>query len=116
MFLASPQSITPFHLDHEQNFLCHIRGPKTFYVWDHRDRDVEDADPHRLSLLDVDDGLRLVLDEWIAMPVDQEHVGRQVLRRVLAVDGAGDEAARRVVVARDSRHGFDRGTAQGAED
>jgi hypothetical protein len=37
-FLASPGSITPFHLDHEQNFLCHIRGPKTFYVWDHRDR------------------------------------------------------------------------------
>jgi hypothetical protein len=39
-FLASPRSVTPFHLDHEQNFLCHIRGPKTFYVWDHRDRDV----------------------------------------------------------------------------
>ncbi len=39
-FLASPGSITPFHLDHEQNFLCHIRGPKTFYVWDHRDRSV----------------------------------------------------------------------------
>ncbi|TMQ11498.1 MAG: hypothetical protein E6J91_22815 [Deltaproteobacteria bacterium] len=38
MFLASPSSVTPFHLDHEQNFLCHIRGPKTFYVWDHRDR------------------------------------------------------------------------------
>jgi hypothetical protein len=39
-FLASPGSVTPFHLDHEQNFLCHIRGPKTFYVWDHRDRTV----------------------------------------------------------------------------
>jgi Cupin-like domain len=39
-FLASPRSVTPFHLDHEQNFLCHIRGPKTFYVWDHRDRSV----------------------------------------------------------------------------
>jgi len=39
-FLASPGSTTPFHLDHEQNFLCHIRGEKTFYVWDHRDRDV----------------------------------------------------------------------------
>jgi hypothetical protein len=38
MFLASPGSVTPFHLDHEQNFLCHIRGPKTFYVWDHSDR------------------------------------------------------------------------------
>lgn len=39
-FLASPGSITPFHLDHEQNFLCHIRGAKTFHVWDHRDRSV----------------------------------------------------------------------------
>jgi Cupin-like domain len=39
-FLASPGSVTPFHLDHEQNFLCHIRGAKTFHVWDHRDRSV----------------------------------------------------------------------------
>jgi len=39
-FLASPRSVTPFHLDHEQNFLCHLRGPKTFYVWDHHDRNV----------------------------------------------------------------------------
>jgi Cupin-like domain len=39
-FLASPGSVTPFHLDHEQNFLCHIRGSKRFYVWDHRDRSV----------------------------------------------------------------------------
>jgi Cupin-like domain len=39
-FLASPKSTTPFHLDHDQNFLCHIRGPKTFYVWDQRDRSV----------------------------------------------------------------------------
>src|ERR1700755_499836 len=39
-FLASPGSVTPFHLDHEQNFLCHIRGAKTFQVWDHRDRSV----------------------------------------------------------------------------
>src|SRR5262249_38435592 len=37
---ASPRSVTPFHLDHEQNFLCHIRGPKTFFVWNHRDRSV----------------------------------------------------------------------------
>jgi len=39
-FLASPRSVTPFHLDHEQNFLCHLRGAKTFYVWDHDDRSV----------------------------------------------------------------------------
>jgi hypothetical protein len=39
-FLASPRSVTPFHLDHEQNFVCHLRGAKTFYLWDHRDRSV----------------------------------------------------------------------------
>jgi len=37
-FLASAGSVTPYHLDHEQNFLCHIRGPKTLHVWDGRDR------------------------------------------------------------------------------
>src|SRR5581483_8597841 len=39
-FLASPRSVTPFHLDHEQNFLCHIRGKKTLWVWDPLDREV----------------------------------------------------------------------------
>ena len=39
-FLASPGSTTPFHLDHEQNFLCHLQGAKTLYVWDHRDRSI----------------------------------------------------------------------------
>jgi hypothetical protein len=37
-FLASAGSVTPFHLDHEQNFLCHIRGPKTLHVWDGHNR------------------------------------------------------------------------------
>lgn len=37
-FLASAASVTPFHLDHEQNFLCHLRGPKTLHVWDGRNR------------------------------------------------------------------------------
>ena len=36
-FLASPASVTPFHMDHEQNVLCHLRGPKTIHVWDGRD-------------------------------------------------------------------------------
>jgi hypothetical protein len=39
-FLASPASVTPFHLDHEQNFLCHIRGKKTLWVWSQLDREV----------------------------------------------------------------------------
>jgi hypothetical protein len=40
VFLSSPGSITPFHLDHEQNFLCQIRGSKVLRVWDPRDRSV----------------------------------------------------------------------------
>ncbi len=39
-FLASPGSVTPYHLDHEQNFLCHVAGAKRLFVWDHRDRSV----------------------------------------------------------------------------
>jgi hypothetical protein len=39
-FLASADSVTPFHLDHEQNFLLHIRGPKTLHVWDGQDRSI----------------------------------------------------------------------------
>ncbi len=39
-FLASPGSVTPYHLDHEQNFLCHVAGPKRLFVWDHGDRSV----------------------------------------------------------------------------
>jgi hypothetical protein len=39
-FLASPGSVTPYHLDHEQNFLLHIHGPKTIHVWDGRDRGI----------------------------------------------------------------------------
>jgi hypothetical protein len=44
-FLASPGSVTPYHLDHEQNFLCHISGPKKLHTWDGRDRSIvpEDA-------------------------------------------------------------------------
>jgi hypothetical protein len=42
-FLASPHSVTPFHLDHDQNFLCHIRGPKRLWVWDPDDRVVVSA-------------------------------------------------------------------------
>jgi len=41
-FLASPGSVTPFHLDHEQNVLCHLRGAKTLLVWNHTDRGVVD--------------------------------------------------------------------------
>jgi hypothetical protein len=40
VYLASPESMTPFHVDQEETFLCHIRGPKTLWVWSHLDRSV----------------------------------------------------------------------------
>lgn len=38
VFLSSPGSITPFHIDPEQNFLLQIRGQKFITVFDAQDR------------------------------------------------------------------------------
>ncbi len=38
VFVASPGSLTPFHCDHEPNFICQVRGRKDLYVWDPDDR------------------------------------------------------------------------------
>jgi hypothetical protein len=38
IFIASPGSLTPFHCDHEPNFICQVRGRKDLYVWDPNDR------------------------------------------------------------------------------
>ncbi|KAB8174831.1 cupin [Lysobacter maris] len=48
IFISAPPSVTPFHIDRENNFWLQIRGRKTLNVWDHTDRvtvaarDVED--------------------------------------------------------------------------
>ena len=38
IFVASPGSLTPFHCEHEPNFICQVRGRKDLYVWDPDDR------------------------------------------------------------------------------
>lgn len=38
IFLSSPGSLTPFHLDPEHNFLLQISGTKTVNMWDRGDR------------------------------------------------------------------------------
>lgn len=38
IFISAPPSVTPFHIDRENNFWLQIRGRKTLSVWDHRDR------------------------------------------------------------------------------
>lgn len=39
VFISAPPSVTPFHIDRENNFWLQIRGHKTLSVWDHRDRE-----------------------------------------------------------------------------
>jgi hypothetical protein len=39
IFVSSPNAVTPFHIDHEHNFIMQIRGTKRLYVWDPFDRD-----------------------------------------------------------------------------
>lgn len=38
IFISSPGSVTPYHIDQEHNFLLQIRGQKTMHVWDPDDR------------------------------------------------------------------------------
>jgi hypothetical protein len=38
IFISSPGSVTPYHMDHETNFLAQIRGAKQMSVFDHTDR------------------------------------------------------------------------------
>jgi hypothetical protein len=40
IFVSSPGTITPFHMDHEHNFILQIRGKKRLYTWDPFDREV----------------------------------------------------------------------------
>jgi cupin superfamily protein len=40
IFISSPHSITPFHMDPEYNFLLQVRGKKQISIWDGRDRSV----------------------------------------------------------------------------
>ena len=40
IFISSPHSLTPYHLDHESNFLLQICGEKEVNLFDQRDRSV----------------------------------------------------------------------------
>ena len=43
IFISAPPSVTPFHIDRENNFWMQIRGRKTISVWDRMDRSVVSA-------------------------------------------------------------------------
>jgi hypothetical protein len=40
IFVSSPRTVTPFHMDKEHNFILQVRGRKTIYVWDPNDVEV----------------------------------------------------------------------------
>jgi len=40
IFLASPNAVTPYHIDHEATFLFQIHGDRTANIWDANDRSV----------------------------------------------------------------------------
>jgi hypothetical protein len=40
IFLASPNVVTPYHMDHETNFLFQVRGEKDVCLFDQNDREV----------------------------------------------------------------------------
>jgi len=40
IFVSSPNAVTPFHIDHEHNFIVQIQGKKRLYTWDPFDREV----------------------------------------------------------------------------
>lgn len=64
IFVSAPPSVTPFHMDRENNFWLQIRGRKTMNVWEPTDRqtvaahDVEDFIVNRnLAGVQLRDGL-----------------------------------------------------------
>lgn len=40
IFVSSPGSVTPFHIDNEHNFLLQVQGTKTIHIWPADDREV----------------------------------------------------------------------------
>jgi hypothetical protein len=43
-FISAPPSVTPFHIDRENNFWLNIKGRKVMSVWDHTDHSIVKAE------------------------------------------------------------------------
>src|ERR1700681_508756 len=50
LFVSSPHSTTPFHLDSEDNFFVHIHGEKFFTIFDNNDRSIVGDDEIERSM------------------------------------------------------------------
>ncbi|WFU79117.1 cupin-like domain-containing protein [Bradyrhizobium sp. CIAT3101] len=54
VFLSSPNIVTPYHIDHEANFLCQIAGEKDVWLFDPNDRELlPDAEIEHFYLGDL---------------------------------------------------------------
>jgi hypothetical protein len=50
LFVSSPNSTTPFHLDSEDNFFVHVHGEKFFTIFDNSDRSIVGDDEIERSM------------------------------------------------------------------
>jgi hypothetical protein len=69
VFVSSPNSTTPFHLDSEDNFFVHIHGEKVFTIYDNTDRSIVGDDEIERSMtkhrnLKFDDGFASLGQEF----------------------------------------------------
>lgn len=82
VFLSSPGSVTPYHMDPEHNFLLQLQGSKTMHVFDQRDRSIVSEEeiestyygPARHRNLEFRDELNSKADSVVLNPGDALHV------------------------------------------
>jgi len=77
VFISAPPSVTPFHIDRENNFWLQLHGRKTLSVWDHADRSIVPAEAvedfivtHSLRKVRFKDEFRPLSHEFNARPGD----------------------------------------------
>jgi len=77
VFISAPPSVTPFHIDRENNFWLQLHGRKIMNVWDHRDRRIVPAEAvedfivtHSLRKVRYSEEFRAHSQEFHARPGD----------------------------------------------
>jgi hypothetical protein len=86
IFITSPNRTTTYHIDRECNFLLQIRGEKTIYMFDQRDKDVvpeteleafwavnKNAGTYKPELQERSTPYRLVPGNGIHIPINDPH-------------------------------------------
>jgi hypothetical protein len=86
IFITSPNRTTTYHIDRECNFLLQIRGEKTIYLFDQRDKDIvpetelerfwavdKNAATYKPQLQDRAKPMRLVPGNGVHIPINDPH-------------------------------------------